>query len=217
VRQAINYAVDVAAIQKAILNGYGQRIAVTLPRTAFAYDDSLQPYPYDPAKARALLAEAGLAKGFTIALTARSGRYLKDQEIMDATIGFLAKVGINVEPHYLEPGVWAQVSEKHGREGLMFPGWSGMDPDLVWYPLLHSGQYQSYYANPELDSLLDRGRATVDTAERIALYKQAAGLIKEEAVHLPLLQPPLIYGINARLDWAPRTDSMIDLRKAAFR
>ncbi|MFN4210353.1 MAG: ABC transporter substrate-binding protein [Devosia sp.] len=216
VRQAINHAVDVDAIQQALLGGMGAKVALTLPTNAFGYDEAWTPYPYDPEKAKALLAEAGYPDGFTIPLTSRQGRYMKDREIMDATIGFLAEVGITVEPNFLEPGVWATVSEAKGREGIIFPGWSGRDPDLVWYPLLYSGQYQSYYANPELDVLLDAGRATIDADERLAIYSQAAAIIKEEAPHLPLLTPPLIYGLDADLNWQPRTDSMIDLRKASF-
>ncbi|MDI6025648.1 ABC transporter substrate-binding protein [Corticibacterium sp. UT-5YL-CI-8] len=216
VRQAINYAVDVDAIQQALLGGLGTRVALTLPTNAFGYDKAWQPYPYDPEKAKSLLAEAGYPDGFTIALTARQGRYMKDREIMDATIGFLAEVGITVEPNFLEPGVWATVSEAKGREGIIFPGWSGRDPDLVWYPILYSGQYQSYYANPALDTLLDAGRATLDPAERASIYEKAAAILKDEAPHLPLLTPPLIYGLDADLKWQPRTDSIIDLRKARF-
>jgi peptide/nickel transport system substrate-binding protein len=216
VRQAINYAVDVDAIQQALLGGMGTRIALTLPTNAFGYDPAWAPYPYDPEKAKALLTEAGYPDGFTIKLTARQGRYMKDSEIMEATIGFLAEVGIKVETNYLEPGVWATVSEAKGREGIIFPGWSGRDPDLVWYPLLHTGQYQSYYSNPELDKLLDAGRATLDPAERTAIYEKAAAIIKDDAPQLPLVQPPLIYGIDAKLDWKPRTDSIIDLRHASF-
>ncbi len=216
VRQAINHAVDVAAIQKALLGGLGSRIALTLPTNAFGYDPAWSPYPYDPARAKALLAEAGFANGFTIPLMGRQGRYLKDREIMEATAGFLRRVGIIVQPQYLEAGVWEQVSERKGRDGITFPGWSGRDPDLVWFPLLHSGQYQSYYSNPALDALLDEGRATLDVARRRAVYRDAAAMIKEEAPHLPLIQPPLIYGTDARLVWSPRTDSMIDLRTAHF-
>ncbi len=216
VRQAINHAVDVAAIQKALLGGLGRLIALSLPTNAFGYDPSWTPYPYDPARAKALLAEAGFAEGFTLPMMGRQGRYLKDREIMEATAGFLRRVGIKVQPQYLEAGVWEQVSERKGREGMTFPGWSGRDPDLVWYPLLHSGQYQSYYANPALDILLEEGRATLDPSRRLEVYRQAAAIIKEEAPHLPLLQPPLIYGVDAKLTWQPRTDSMIDLRQARY-
>ena len=114
------------AIQQALLNGMGQRIALTLPTTAFAYDKSWQPYPYDPKKAKALLAEAGYPNGFTVPLLSRQGRYLKDREIMDATIGFLAKVGGKVEAHLVAPGDWEEMSEKKARDGISFPGWGGM-------------------------------------------------------------------------------------------
>ena len=216
VRQAINYAVDVDAIQTALLGGLGTRIALTLPTNAFGYDKAWKPYPYDPAKAKELLTEAGFPDGFSIKMTSRQGRYMKDREIMDATMGFLAEVGIKVEPNFLEPGVWATVSEAKGREGIIFPGWSGRDPDLVWYPLLYTGQYQSYYSNPDLDKLLAAGRATIDPKERLEIYGKAAAIIKEEAPHLPMLSPPLIYGVDAKLNWQPRTDSMINLRSTSF-
>ena len=217
VRQAINYAIDVDAIHKAIMGGLGNRIDLVLPKGAFGYDETVGAYPFDPAKARQLLTEAGYPNGFTIPLLSRQGRYLKDKEVMEASIGYLARVGIKVEPRYLEPGVWAQVSERKGREGLIFGGWSGLDPDLVWYPLLYTGQYQSYYSNKELDALLDKGRSTVDPAARKAIYREAALLMKEDAPNVPMLQPPLIYAINTRLDWAPRIDSIIDMRGAAYK
>lgn len=216
VRQAINYAVDVDAIQQALLNGMGNRIALTLPANGFAYNPEWKPYPYDPEKAKQLLGEAGYPDGFSIPLMTRKGRFLKDSEIVEATAGFLRKVGIKAEIQYLEPGVWGQVSEKKGREGITFPGWSGRDPNLVWFPLLKTGQYQSYFSNPELDQLLNEGGATIDVAERKAIYEKAAAIIRDEAPHLPMIQPPLIYGLNSKLNWKPRTDSMIDLRKATF-
>jgi peptide/nickel transport system substrate-binding protein len=216
VRQAINYAVDVDAIQQALLNGMGTRIALTLPANGFAYDPAWKPYAYDPKKAKTLLTEAGYPNGFEVPFMTRKGRYMKDAEIVEATAGFLAKVGIKAKIQYLEPGVWGQVSEKKGREGITFPGWSGRDPQLVWAPLLMTGQYQSYYSNPELDELLAAGASTIDPKARKEIYSKAAAIIKEEAPHLPMIQPPLIYGLDAKLNWTPRGDGIIDLRKAHF-
>lgn len=216
VRQAINHAVDVDAIQQALLNGMGTRIALTLPVNGFAYDTAWEPYAYDPEKAKALLAEAGYPDGFEVPFMTRKGRYMKDAEIVEATAGFLAKVGIKANIQYLEPGVWGQVSEKKGREGITFPGWSGRDPQLVWAPLLMTGQYQSYYSNPELDELLAAGASTIDPEARKEIYAKVAAIIKEEAPHLPMIQPPLIYGLDATLTWTPRSDGIIDLRKVHF-
>ena len=216
VRQAINYAINVDAIQKAILEGTGLRLAINLPKAAFGYPSDMQPYPYDPAKAKQLLTEAGYANGFSIPMTSRQGYYLKDKEIMEAASGFLSKVGITVVPKYLEPGVWAQVSEKKGREGIVYPGWSGADADLVWYPLLTTGQYQSYFSNKQLDELLQKGRSTLDPKLRKEAYDAAAKIIKEEAPHVPMFQAPLIFGVNAALQWQARSDTMIDLRRAHY-
>lgn len=216
VRQAINHAINVEAIQKAILEGTGQRLAINLPKNAFGYPADIQPYPFDPAKARKLLAEAGYPNGFTIAMNSRQGYLLKDKEIMEAAAGFLSKVGIKIVPKYVEPGVWAQISEKKGREGIMYPGWSGADADLVWYPLLVTGQYQSYFSNKQLDELLLKARSTLDPATRKSAYESAARIIKEEAPHLPMFQAPLIYGVNASLKWQARSDTLIDLRHAQY-
>jgi len=105
VRQALNYAIDADAMQRALLNGLGERIAVTLPRSAFGYDDTIKPYPYDPARAKQLLAEAGYPNGFKIPLITRQGRYLKDKEVTQAVAGYLARIGIEVELRYVEAGV----------------------------------------------------------------------------------------------------------------
>ena len=59
VRQALNYAVDVNAIVKSLYFGHGTRLATVVDKGALGYDPSVQPYPYDPNKAKALLAEAG--------------------------------------------------------------------------------------------------------------------------------------------------------------
>ncbi|KMK64829.1 hypothetical protein IMCC21224_1273 [Puniceibacterium sp. IMCC21224] len=143
------------------------------------------------------MAETGYPDGFPVKMISRKGRFLKDAEIIEATAGFLAQVGIKAEIEDLEPGVWGQVSEKKGREGIIFPGWSGRDPNLVWYPLLKSGLYQGYFSNAELDTLLDAGSATIDADERKAIYAKAAVITKEEAPHLPMIQPPLIFGLDA--------------------
>jgi len=217
VRQALNHAVDADALNRSLLAGLGKRMSITLPPSAFGYDESVQPYAYDPARARQLLAEAGLPNGFKTQLITRQGRYLKDKEVTQAVAGYLGRVGVEVELKYVEPGVWAQISERKGRDGLSFGGWSGMDADLVWYPLLFTGQYQSYYSNKALDELLIKGRSTLDAAERKSIYAAAARLIKEEAAHIPLFVPPLIYATSTRLAWAPRSDSMIDLRRAEIK
>ena len=100
---------------------------------------------------------------------------------------------------------------------MLFRSWSGLDPDLVWYPILSTGQYQSYYTNKELDALLEKGRTTVDAKERLDAYRAAAKIIKEDAPHIPLFQPATTYVVSSRMAWTPRGDTMVDFRRAEIK
>lgn len=217
VREALNYAVDVDAILENIMLGYGDRIAVTMTKNGFAYPSQLAPREYDPEKAKQMLAEAGYPDGFgPIEFMSRNGRYLKDAEIVETIAGYLREVGVDVNVNFVEPGVWGDLAASHGRGDMNFPGWSGLDPDLVWYPILHTGEIQSYFSNPELDALLEAGRSTTDQDERLKIYTEAGQLIYDLSPHIPLFQPPLIYASDANLEWSPSGDDIINLRGASF-
>ena len=217
VRQAMMYAIDVEAINQGILGCMAKRTAVNLPVEAFGYDDSLAPYPYDPEKAAALLKEAGYEKGFSVPFLSRNGRYIKDKEIVEACAGYLAQVGIECRVEFVEGGIWAGRTENHGRKGLSYPGWSGRDADLVFYPQLYSGQTQSYVADPALDEMIMAARTTMDQQKRLEIYKRICAYVYEEMYQLPLFQSPAIYGVNADFDWQPRNDDIIDLRGTRFK
>ncbi len=216
VRQALNYAVDVDAIVKNVMGGLAQKIDITLPKDAVGYPQGFQGYAYDPAKAKQLLTEAGQGSGFKVPFISRNGRYLKDKEVVEAVAGYLSQVGVECDIQLLTGTVWSQISDKHERHGLSYPGWSGTDAELVWDPILHSGGLQSYVENKQIDDLIDKGRVELDEAKRKTIYTDLANLLKDEAVHIPLFQPPLIYGLAANLSWTPKSNSVIDLREAKF-
>ncbi|GAC1318837.1 MAG: ABC transporter substrate-binding protein [Chloroflexota bacterium] len=216
VRQALNYAVDVDAIATNILGGLAKRISVSLPADAFGYPADLQPYPYDPDMAKKLLTEAGVGGGFKIPFISRNGRYLKDKEIVEAIGGFLSQVGIDTDIQLVTGSVWSQISDKHERLGLSYPGWSGPDAELVWGQILKSGGLQSYVEDPHIDTLIEQGSSTLDQQKRQTTYADLAKLLKDEAVHIPLFQSPLIYASAAGLRWSPRGDSILDVRTATF-
>jgi len=94
VRQAMNYAVDRDAIVKSILGGRGAPLPGPLSPGWLGYTDDVKPYPYDPDKARALLAEAGYPNGFAFDWTVTQGVYVKDAEVAQAVASQLARVGI---------------------------------------------------------------------------------------------------------------------------
>ena len=97
VRQAIHHAVDMDSIIKHILYGYGRRTPTVIVPDAFGYDPSIKLYPYDPKKARKLLAEAGYPNGFEVNFDFPTGHYNKGDEVAQAIMGQLAEVGIRLK------------------------------------------------------------------------------------------------------------------------
>jgi peptide/nickel transport system substrate-binding protein len=216
VRQALNYAVDVDSIVANILGGLAKRVSVSLPTDAFGYPSDLQPYAYDPEMAKKLLNDAGVGNGFKVPFISRNGRYLKDKEVVEAIGGYLSQVGVETDIQLVTGSVWSQISDKHERLGLSYPGWSGPDAELVFDPILHSGGLQSYVDNKQIDSLIEQGANTLDETRRKSTYAELARLLKDEAVHLPLFQPPAIYASAANLSWTPHPDTIINMRTASF-
>lgn len=103
VRQTINYALDKDAIVKTVLRGYGKVTGVNIAPEYYGYDASLQPYPYDPDRARALLKEAG-ADNLTLTIATPNGRYLADKLVTEAVAEYLTRVGIATSVKVMERG-----------------------------------------------------------------------------------------------------------------
>lgn len=185
VRQALNYAIDKEAIVKKILEGAGTVATAPIPPAVFGYT-KLDPYPYDPAKARALLEQAGFI-GKEITMIVPAGRYLKDREVAVAVADYLFKVGLKVKTIIYE---WAAYLPKtiEGDFDLALLGWSTvtLDADYGLYALFHSANFppgfnRARYSNSRVDELLYKGRISPDALERLKAYEEAQKIIWEEA------------------------------------
>jgi peptide/nickel transport system substrate-binding protein len=107
VRQALNYAIDRDSIVKNVYSGLAEAMYGAIPKATLGYAP-VEPYAYDPAKAKAMLAEAGLPNGFTASLTGTKGRYFKDFEFMQAVQQYLKAVGVTTNIEIVE---WARYLE----------------------------------------------------------------------------------------------------------
>jgi dipeptide transport system substrate-binding protein len=191
VRQAINYAIDKKAILTAIYQGAGQPAKNLIPPTMWSYNEQVRDYPYDPAKAKSLLAEAGLPDGFEMTLWAMPVQrpYNPDArrmaEMMQAD---LAKVGIKATIVSYEWGEYRK-RVQNAEHGAALLGWTGDngDPDNFFTPLAScasarvGGGSASKWCNPEFDALITKAAVTIDHAERTKLYQQAQVIMHEEA------------------------------------
>lgn len=177
VRQAINYAIDVNRIIERLIGGRGTRAAGVVPPALAGYDSARRAYPYDSAKARALLAAAGHPNGIDIELwTSTTPIYLRIAETVQA---YLNAVGIRTKIVQRESSA-ARGAARKGQTDMILKDWYADYPDAedFLYPLLHTanrgaGGNVSFYSNPHFDSLVTASRRELDDAKRNALYRQA--------------------------------------------
>ena len=201
VRQALNYAVDKKAIIDNILKGSGVPMAVNLTPYHFGYDSSLKPYPYDPAMAKKLLAEAGYASGLKLVFNSPSGRYLLDKEVSQAIAGMLKAVGIETDMKVHEWGTYTQTLVAKKLQDLGFIGWGNTlhDADGNFQPFFTPESVFSYYSTPDLVDKINRARTTMDEKKRLELYKEMQREIYEEAPLVFLYQQIDHYGVSKKV------------------
>lgn len=208
VRQAVNYAVNTEMIVERILMGAGTPSDSPLPHMFFGYE-SVGTYHYDPDKARDLLREAGYGDGFEVTFIHPTGRYILDAEIGEIIQSFLAEVGIVANlstmdwPTYV--GTMLQPADEIQHQMNML-GWGNLsDAHHTLYSMFHSSQSPptsvntSFYNNPKVDDLIDRGSQLLDIEERRLLYREAQEIIWEDAPWLFLYTQNMVLGVLEEL------------------
>jgi peptide/nickel transport system substrate-binding protein len=191
-RQAANYAINKNALVENILQGTAEVAAgPTPPAFAWAYNESLEPYPYDPEKARELLAEAGYNGEEVTFYVTEGGSGMLDPIAMGTAIqADLQAVGMNVK---IETYEWNTFLGKvnpglEGKAGMAEMAWMTNDPDTLPFLALRTeampdkgGFNSGYYSNPKVDELLEKAREVTDQDERAALYKEMQEIVQEDA------------------------------------
>jgi peptide/nickel transport system substrate-binding protein len=184
VRQAINLAIDKKLIVEKLLYGKAVPAVSWLPSTSPAFNPSARPYEYNPEKALELMKKAGYEKGFTIeAISTNNASW--GAVLLEAAMPYLKKINITLKIQQLE-GV-AMVSRIQQGDFDMF-SWSlpsGPDPLQAlsrWKgdTVRTAGNFVTY-KNPAYDKLLEQAAAERNEAKRIALLRQADGILQDDA------------------------------------
>jgi len=218
VRQALNYATDVDAIIKNVLEGNGRKLEGPLTPQMFGYDASIKGYPYDPARARKLLAEAAYRDGVEITLESPAGRYQGDKEIAEALGGQWQKAGFKPKVQVAEWGAYFKryLAKQFQDAYVLGLGGPMQDADEL-YNLVSSKGRGLYYKNERVDALFDLGRSTMDQGKRRQIYRDLQRAMVENATWVFLLQQVDIYASRDRLTWTPRTDQWMPLQGATLK
>ncbi|MGH8022368.1 MAG: ABC transporter substrate-binding protein, partial [Limisphaerales bacterium] len=228
VRQAMNYAINKKRLIK-LAGGFGTVADGIVPPAMSWTNNSLPHYDYDPAKARALLREAGYTNGLETTVG-----YLADQPIfgrMAAGIQQdLRQVGIDVS---LRPANFTafdyEATTRHQIPCGLFAWFQDYPDPSDFLDVLFNGEYitetdcnnSSFYNNPAVNALLDRARGSMDEEERTRLFRKAESRIMEDApwvplIHeiIPILYNPRVHGTQPHPVWLWRYEWMwLDPRK----
>lgn len=202
VRRAIIMAVDRDTIVKTVLSGQAEPIVSFQSRLSFGYPPDLKAVPFDPAGAKALLAQAGVRPGTPLQLDFR-GDNATVREVLQAVAGYLQMVGFKATLKPYESNVFLNDIVPNGKTGALFlQDWGGwtFDYDNTAYLMYHTGEkWNPYDSIPELDAMLEAQRKTYDQAEREKTLQQVATYVADKALELPLFNMNTIYGVNKRV------------------
>ncbi|WP_407312303.1 ABC transporter substrate-binding protein [Pseudomonas sp. nanlin1] len=194
VRQAMDMAVNKQAIIKAVYQESGQLAVNAMPPSQWSYDDTIKDAPYDPEKAKALLAKAGVKPGTEITLWAMPVQrpYNPNAKLMAEMLqADWAKIGFNVKIVSYEWGEYLKRT-KNGEHDISLIGWTGDngDPDnwlgtLYGCDAIGSNNY-SMWCDPAYDALIKKAKTLNDREQRSVLYKQAQQLLKAQVPITPI-------------------------------
>jgi peptide/nickel transport system substrate-binding protein len=196
VRQAMNYAIDRETILATLLEGAGQLMASASGPNIFGYDPSIEPYPYDPDMARALLEEAGYGDGVDITIQFTEGRYVRDRAIGEAITAQLAEVGINVNANFSEFSQWLELFNQEGNGFMVIAQEDNVNTLMAPNFASTSESFKRYgYGNDEVDALIAQASVELDEAAREALYQELNQVLHDDVPWVFMWNPVDIYGI----------------------
>lgn len=216
VRRALLLALNRKRLVEEVAHGDAVVASQLVHPLVFGYDPSLPPVPYDPEKARALLAEAGFASGFTVPLGAGRGA--------EATVRIIkeewGRVGVQVEEELLPfPELLARARD--GRLPVIFfartcttsDASEFLDPQAHSFDPEHGWGQENYprMADPQVDRLLEEASRELNEEKRRVLLQQAQRRVLEQGYYLPLVIRWFYLGMPSWLQFQPRYDQFLFL------
>ena len=210
VRQALSLAIDRKTIVTELLKGFASLTGTQVSPFDFGYKD--EPLPaFDPAKARALLTEAGYPNGFTIRMQAPR-HYISSAEVGQVVAQEFAAIGVKTELEAPEWSVYSQQVPAGKQAPIYMLAWGStqtLDADAAIYPIFHSGEPYSTFSSPEMDRLLDATRTSIVPQQRTDAFAAAQDLAVADTPVLTLYQEDAIYGKAKSLTFTGRPDARI--------
>jgi peptide/nickel transport system substrate-binding protein len=221
VRQAFYQAIDVNAINRAVMRGLSVPTAINLPNPERAGIPKAMDkrYPYDVNAAKKLLAEAGYPNGFEVTIDCPNNRYINDEKICVAVAGMVAKIGITMRVNALPRAQYFPKVQNLDTSMYML-GWGGATTDAIFtlQPVLHSrndkgdGDYNwGNYKYPEFDALIDEAKGDTDPKRRQETIIKAMKFHHDNILHIPLHLQVIPWASRANVEVVHRADNWLQV------
>ena len=214
VRQALNYALDIDKIIKKIKHGAATPLNGYLTPHHFGYNPEVTAYPYDPEKARSLLAEAGYSDGLKLVFDIPSVMPDEAPLLTQMMVEQFKQVGISVEViEHKDRAAYAEmVRNKNINDACCFDS-SPRSTYRVLREKIQStlrGPWWQGYENKEVNSLIKQAEATVNDTERQKIYRKIYTIIRDDAPWIFLYRPTRFWVVRSTMkDWKLRTDGLL--------
>jgi len=203
VRQAMNYAIDKEAMIKHFLFGYGNASGQAMPKM-FGYSDSVPPYPYDLAKAKALMAKSKFPNGFSTTFDIAASTVAQSKPQAEYVQQQLKQLGITIAIQQFDDAT-ATARTQSGKYDMQLSYMTSdiVDPDeLMSFAIVPHGGTDAiwtYYLNPTIDKLAAQAAAITDRAQRQKLYDQINVMHHDDAPMIFLFRTPSLTATSSKV------------------
>ncbi len=214
VRRALSLAINREGLKDRLMDGYSAPTGQLMPEGLSGYDPVITVDPYDPERARKMLADAGYPSGFGITLHGPNNRYVNDQKIVEAIAQMWTRVGVKTSVEVMPAATFFSRSLK-GDFSVRLTGWasdtgeaSSNLTELVASSNPEKGRGAVFmadkYANPRVDTIIEQALATIDTDKRESLYREAERLAMPDMPIIPIHHQVNIWAFRKGLTYHPR-------------
>jgi peptide/nickel transport system substrate-binding protein len=226
VRKALSLAINREAIRDRIMGGASLPTRNIVPPGFFGYVEELQPDPFDPEAAKALLAEAGYGDGFRMTIMGPNDRYINDARIIEAVAQFWTQIGITTEVETMPRNIFFSDLIRGGADSfpgfdspkfsMSMTGWGTVAGEATYTV---SGILETYnaatgggngnfgrYSNPSIDAKSVLAKQTIDREARLALLQDATRMAMEDYALIPIHFQVNKWAMIAGLEHNPRTN-----------
>jgi len=221
VRQAFYQAIDINAIQKAVMRGASAPTGLMIAPgiTGFPADLNRR-LPYDPDGAKKLLADAGYPSGFEVGMNCPNDRYVNDEEICKAVSAMLARIGVKVNLAAETKGTYFPKILSRNTSFYML-GWTpgSYDSHNPLFALMATpgaggqGQFNlGSYSNARVDELTKAIATETDVKKRNAMIAEAMKIHQDDVGHIPLHQQALAWAMKRNVDVVQLADNYMPLK-----